>query len=119
MSGPTAGERDEMDVWQKRVAIIGGGLCGFSGIQKITERGAKVTIFEASPNFGETTPFGSYFGSKLGAQAMSFNSAEDRVNRVLNRLLRDYPDMLVHLDDGLLSAGILSRTLERPKRPTK
>ena len=111
MSGPTAGERDEMDVWQKRVAIIGGGLCGFSGIQKITERGVKVTIFEASPLVGEATPF----GSKLGAQAMSFNSAEDRVNRVLNRLLRDYPDMLVHLDDGLLSAGILSRTLERPQ----
>ncbi|GMI08419.1 hypothetical protein TrRE_jg5450 [Triparma retinervis] len=92
------------------IAIVGGGVCGFSAIGKLCC--ARVTIFEASPNLhGEATPFGSI----LGAQALSFNTAEDRINRVLNRILREYPDMLVHLDDGLISAGILSRTSERPQ----
>jgi len=94
------------------VAVIGGGPCGFSATANLAASGIRATMFEISNELAKGTPFSS---NKLGAQAMSFNSAEPRVGKVLNRLTRNKNNErneLLHLDDGLLSAGILSRTKE-------
>lgn len=92
------------------IAIVGGGPCSFACARSLLEANANVVIFERASRLGIGTPF----GSSLGAQALSFNSAEERIGRGLNRLVKNNPGLL-HLDDGLLSAGILSRTGERPQ----
>ena len=105
---------------------MGGGPCGWSALStlisaSLSSVGAvssrmKITILEQSLRLGA----GTAFQSRLGAQAMSFNIAEPRMQAILNRIVAGMEALGLcksfrHTDDGLLSAGLLSRTKERPQ----
>ncbi|GMH69239.1 hypothetical protein TrST_g1106 [Triparma strigata] len=93
-------------------AVIGGGPTGFSTLPLLTKRSLRVTLIESSSSLGSGTPFSG--SPALGARAMSFDSSHLPTSRLLHSLSSEV-DGFSALDDGLLSAGLLSRTVERPQ----
>jgi len=108
------------------VAIIGG---SFTGLSVLSELGIGAVVFTSESQLGVGTPFEP---QKCGASIMSLNIAENEIQVLVGRLDRaglivkpssSSPSLppasisthLVHIDDGLLSAGLLSRTETRPQ----
>lgn len=61
-----------MSAGDRRVAVIGGGIAGLTAAQALAERGAAVSLFEASSRLGGkilTTPFAGHTGIDEGPDA--------------------------------------------------
>ena len=109
--------RDYNDDLIYDILIIGGGLSGLAASVELSlyknNKILNILLLEKSNELGYNSQFNTD-----GAQVISLNVSESIIQSYVNKLVgMNYPDptCLIHTDDGLLSAGRLSRTDERPQ----